>query len=144
MNYSVVVPGTLPGDVVTVLHTGTSPFSKEKIQVRLVLTSSSIQFWKKAKKKLIGESSLALCWTESEIQLGKKVKENEAHFRFGVIFPSQRWPIVVKSEAERTKLLQKIHDAIKITLKKDIVPAGTSRKGTFFDSARRSVVCGLE
>lgn len=109
------------------LQTGTSPFSKEKLQVRMLLTSTSLQFWKKAKKKLIGESPLALCWTETETHLEKKGKEADSHFRLGVIFPSQRWPLVVKSEAERFKLLQKINDAIKVALKSDVVPAGTLR-----------------
>lgn len=139
--YTASNSGSLPGDLVTVLQTGTSPFSKEKLQVRMLLTPTSLQFWKKAKKKLLGEAPLALCWTETEPQVEKKGKDADSHFRLGVIFPSQRWPLVVKSESERFKFLQKINDAIKSSLKLDHVPAGTleNRRGFIVTLSRTNV-----
>lgn len=91
----------------------------------MVLSSTSLHFWKKAKKKLLGEASLRLVWTEIEAVTEKRGKDADSHFRLGVIFPSQRWSLVFKSEVERNKLLQKINDAIKAELKTDVVPAGT-------------------
>jgi CRP-like cAMP-binding protein len=115
--------------VVTVLQSASSPFAKEKIQVRLIIDATSIQFWKKSRKKPIVSIPLSLCWTDTDIQLSKRNKDLDQSCCFEVVLPSQRWPLLAKTESERNKLLQCINDSIKSHLKIDQVPS--ERKGMF-------------
>ena len=111
--------------LLTVIQASASTFSKEKTQVRLIVTTASLQIWKKSKKKRIASLPLSLVWTEEDVALPKKGKEFDLSSCFALILPSQRWLIMAKSELEKTKVLQHIHDAIKSLLKTSTLPLGT-------------------
>lgn len=113
--------------LVTMLQNGANPFAKEKVQVRLVVTSNWLQFWKKSKKKRLMAVPLSLVWTERDLQLTKKNKDVDLNCGFEVVLPSQRWPLIAKTEAERNKLLQSIDEAIMAYLQTNTVPLGTSK-----------------
>lgn len=123
-----VSTGAVVDVLLTMLQNGASPFAKEKVQVRLVVTSNWLQFWKKSKKKRLMAVPLSLVWTERELQLTKKNKDVDLNCGFEVVLPSQRWPLIAKTEAERNKLLQSIDDAIMSYLQMSTVPNGTREK----------------
>jgi hypothetical protein len=114
--------------LLTVIQGSASAFSKEKTQVRLIVTTTSLQIWKKSKKKRIASLPLSLVWTEEEIQLPKRSKDVDSSGCFEIVLPTQRWLVMAKSESEKTKVLQHIHDSIKSLLKSATLPLGTPEK----------------